>query len=396
MRYKISGLDDSTTIVKITPTGRPVIDSYDLHSTQLRNETQLLYTANSRFSVISGFEFRFSAIQGDYYKGRLEQRDTIFSNQLDQYKKYISFDVGIYSQAAYQIVKEKLKFTVGGRLDGNRTRNNDAKGYLVFNPRLALVFSPKNTFVKLIYSEAFMNPTNFQRYSLAGDRVVPNRNLLTEKVKNYEFSFRRDFMKNKLFAEMVVYNSFYSNVVNQVGGVEDLIDTDNDGDLEPGISNQFQNTGKRNVYGAQANVNYKDKRLRVFFNYTYTHPTDTNLETGEELRITDISSHQFNLGGNYKYNNRLNINLRTNFVGERQVGPGTTVANNPHTFNAYFLLNSTIGYNFFKEKINFQYTINNILNHQFYSPGIRSASDGFASRIPQFGRNMQFRLSFKF
>ena len=381
-RYKISGLDNSTTLSIFPLT--PVTIPFDLHSTQLRNETQFLYKGTNRFSIISGLEFRFSEIQADYGKtGDVS------------YLKYVSFDAGIYSQTTYQIIKEKLKLTLGGRLDYNETRNSDFGYGLAFNPRLALVYSPKNAFVKFIYSEAFMNPTNFQKYSLTSQRKIPNPELLTEKVKNYEFSFRKDFMKNKLFAEIVVYNSFYSNVVNEVTDVEGLIDTDNDGDLEPGQSNQFQNTGERNVYGAQANVNYNDKKLRVFFNYTFTNPIDTNLQSGEELRIADISSHQFNVGGNYKFKNGLNINIRNNFVGAKEVGEGTTVPANTETFNAYFLLNTTVGYEFFKEKFNFQFSINNILDQEYFSPGIRSASNEYSARIPQFGRNMQFRLSFK-
>ena len=380
-RYKISGLDDATTLSVLPLT--PVTIYFDLHSNQLRNETQLVYKANNRFSLISGLEFRFSEIQADYGK-----------TQDVSYLKYVSYDAGLYSQAAYQVVKDKLKFTIGGRLDYNETRNSDAGYGVVFNPRLALVYSPKNTFVKLIYSEAFMNPTNFQRYSLTSQRQLPNPNLLTEKVKNYEFSFRRDFMKSKLFAEIVLYNSFYSNVVNEVGGNEIFIE-DDDGNLVSTLTNQFQNTGERNVYGAQANINYNDQKLRLFLNYTYTNPTDTDLLSGQELRIADISSHQFNFGGNYKFNNGLNINLRTNFIGEREVGPGTTVADNIHDFDSYFLLNATIGYGFFKKKCTLQFSMNNILDHQYYSPGIRSASAEYSSRIPQFGRNMQLRLSFK-
>ena len=158
---------------------------------------------------------------------------------------------------------------------------------------------------------------------------------------------------------------------------------------------QFQNTGERNIYGAQANVNYKDKRVRLYLNYTFTSPTDTDL-LGEERRIADIASHQLNFGGNYKFNNGLNINLRSNFVGQKEVGQGTTVPANTATFDAYFLLNATIGYKFFKEKFNFQYTINNVLDHQYYSPGIRSTESWYTQSIPQFGRNMQFRLSFSF
>lgn len=381
IRYKMSGLDDSTTLSVYPLT--PVTIYFDLHSNQLRNETQLVYKANNRFSIISGLEFRFSEIQADYGKTREAS-----------YLKYVSYDAGLYSQAAYKVVKDKLKFTIGGRLDYNETRNSDAGYGVVFNPRLALVYTPKNTFVKLIYSEAFMNPTNFQKYSLTGARQLPNPNLLTEKVKNYEFSFRRDFMKSKLFAEIVLYNSFYSNVVNEVANVEY---EDDDGGT--GTTNQFQNTGERNVYGAQVNINYNNQKLRLFSNYTYTNPTDTDLSSGEELRIADISSHQFNFGGNYKFNNGLNINLRTNFIGEREVGSGTTVTfdnpDNLHDFDSYFLLNATIGYVFFKEKCNLQFSMNNILDHQYYSPGIRSASNEYSSRIPQFGRNMQLRLCFK-
>ena len=230
-----------------------------------------------------------------------------------------------------------------------------------------------------------MNPTNFQKYSLTGTRATPNVDLLTEKVKNYEFSFRRDFMKNKLFAEIVLYSSYYSNIVNEVPFA-----TNTNPD-----ATQFQNTGERSIYGAQANVNYKDKQLRLYLNYTFTNPTDTDL-LGEERRIADIASHQLNFGGNYKFNNGLNINLRTNFIGDREVGQGTTVPANTAIFPPYFLLNATIGYKFFKEKFNFQYTVNNILDHQHYSPGIRSTGSWYTKKIPQFGRNMQFRLSYNF
>tara|TARA_B110000027_G_C16122265_1_gene303886 strand:+ start:1252 stop:3618 length:2367 start_codon:yes stop_codon:yes gene_type:complete len=381
-RYRISGLDDSTQLWPIPAlddiTGDYVPRSpkiYDLHSAQLRNETQLLYKANSRFSIISGLEFRFSQIQGDYARP---------SEPLN-YRKYITLDAGLYSQSAYQVIDKKLKFTFGGRLDYNKVRNSNSGYGVVFNPRLALVYTPKNTFVKLIYSEAFMNPTNFQKYSLTGTRATPNVDLLTEKVKNYEFSFRRDFMKNKLFAEIVLYSSYYSNIVNEVPFATN---TNSD-------ATQFQNTGERSIYGAQANVNYKDKQLRLYLNYTFTNPTDTDL-LGEERRIADIASHQLNFGGNYKFNNGLNINLRTNFIGDREVGQGTTVPANTAIFPPYFLLNATIGYKFFKEKFNFQYTVNNILDHQHYSPGIRSTGSWYTKKIPQFGRNMQFRLSFSF
>ena len=381
-RYRISGLDDSTQLWAIPAlddiTGDYVPRSpkiYDLHSAQLRNETQLVYKANSRFSIISGLEFRFSQIQGDYARP---------SEPLN-YRKYITLDAGLYSQSAYQVIDKKLKFTFGGRLDYNKVRNSNSGYGVVFNPRLALVYTPKNTFVKLIYSEAFMNPTNFQKYSLTGTRATPNVDLLTEKVKNYEFSFRRDFMKNKLFAEIVFYSSYYSNIVNEVTFATNT---------NPAAT-QFQNTGERSIYGAQANVNYKDKQLRLYLNYTFTNPTDTDL-LGEERRIADIASHQLNFGGNYKFNNGLNINLRTNFMGDREVGQGTTVPTNTAIFSPYFLLNATIGYKFFKEKFNFQYTVNNILDHQYYSPGIRSTGSWYTKKIPQFGRNMQFRLSFSF
>ena len=328
-RYRISGLDDSTQLWPIPAlddiTGDYVPRSpkiYDLHSAQLRNETQLLYKANSRFSIISGLEFRFSQIQGDYARP---------SEPLN-YRKYITLDAGLYSQSAYQVIDKKLKFTFGGRLDYNKVRNSNSGYGVVFNPRLALVYTPKNTFVKLIYSEAFMNPTNFQKYSLTGTRATPNVDLLTEKVKNYEFSFRRDFMKNKLFAEIVLYSSYYSNIVNEVPFATN---TNSD-------ATQFQNTGERSIYGAQANVNYKDKQLRLYLNYTFTNPTDTDL-LGEERRIADIASHQLNFGGNYKFNNGLNINLRTNFIGDREVGQGTTVPANTAIFPPYFLLNATIG-----------------------------------------------------
>jgi len=83
-------------------------------------------------------------------------------------------------------------------------------------------------------------------------------------------------------------------------------------------------------------------------------------------------------------------------MGDRVVGAGTTVPANTATFEPYYLLNATISYKLFKEKINIQYAVNNILDHQYYSPGIRSTQSWYTKQIPQFGRNMHLRLNFNF
>jgi iron complex outermembrane receptor protein len=117
-----------------------------------------------------------------------------------------------------------------------------------------------------------------------------------------------------------------------------------------------------------------------------------------EVRIGDIASHRLNLGVNARWMDHLNVNLRLNYVGKRKTGPTTTVRENPFdSIDAYAVLNGALTYQNLVPGLDLQVTVNNILNREYFHPGVQVA-DGIhlATRLPQNRRNTMLRLMFAF
>jgi outer membrane receptor protein involved in Fe transport len=372
-------------------------------SNQIRNELKILYIPNNKLDILAGFEVRYSVLQGDYNfntTGNAEEEGTS-SSSMPAGNHFFVRDLGVYAQSTYKIFSI-LKLTAGLRYDNNIIRESGGYGN-VFNPRFAIVFFPHTFIFKVIYAEAFKDATNREKFSIVvGKRELTNPGLEPEKVKNLEASIGKTFFDESLYLNCVGYFARYSNIIQEVK-VETVISGDTI------ITNQNQAVGQQEVYGINAFLMYKLKNFDIYANYTYTAPwvidpvdserqpvTDENGNVIERLRIGDISSHQANLGVNYLLKDFLNINIRTNYVGERLVGENTTVSTNLSKFPQYMLLNGAITYYNLKTGISIQLQVNNILNKEYYSPGLDQATNELSSMLPQNERNFHLKLMFEF
>jgi outer membrane receptor protein involved in Fe transport len=73
-------------------------------------------------------------------------------------------------------------------------------------------------------------------------------------------------------------------------------------------------------------------------------------------------------------------------VGGRRTGAGTSGSSNPQTFfPAFFLLNTNLTYhNLLVNGLSVQVSVNNLLDKEYFVPGIREANNILiASRFPQ-------------
>ncbi len=414
LRYKVHDFDKNNSIVRwrnyfsgrysLANLVNNTMSTYDSlylfqKSNQLREELKVLYQPIDIMDVVAGFEFRFSSIQGDYTASNtnnVEQSGSPLTS-IEGGNQFFSRDIGVYVQTGISIV-DNLKLTLGMRFDRNVVRENEGYGN-VFNPRVTLVYSPKNFIVKAIYAEAFKDATNREKYSTAeGKRELTNPGLKPEKVKNYEFSIGKTFMES-LSLSASAYYSQYSNIIQEVSV-----------QLENGsFTNQNQGKGKAEVYGINAMVDYKWNNLTCFANYTYTLPysidpvdsdgnpiLDADSVAYDKLRIGDIADHQVNIGANYLFKEILNINLRANIMSQRQTGEGTTVPTNPDNFDPYFILNGSISYSPKKTGLTVQLSGFNLLNTEYFSPGLDEATGTLSSSLRQNGLNMYLSLYYKF
>ena len=285
--------------------------------------------------------------------------------------------------------RPKLKLTLGNRFD----YTNIAEGLVEYNrmnPRLVLMFQPKNWIFKGIFATAFKAPTSFERFS--SEPAFTNPNLKVEEVYNCEVSARR-FIKDKFIIEAVGYFADYKNIIE----VADTV-------LSNGTSSTyFVSKGRQRVTGGHIVATFKHNNFEGYFNYTLTNPIFRDTDnagnpTGTERRIGDIATQQFNLGGNYKWND-FNFNLRMNWVGQRLTGAGTTVSTNPYSdfFKPYAVFNGVVSYKVLDTGFKIDLIGNNLFNKEYFSPGLRAADDSlFSARLPQKGRNLHVRIRYQF
>jgi outer membrane receptor for ferrienterochelin and colicins len=401
VRYRRNYTTGHFSLANLIDGKLPAFDSTFLFqkSNQLRQEFKILYQPFDKMDLIAGFEIRYSSIQGDYTfstKNNAEQNG-LAQTQIPGGNHFFTQDYGLYTQSGISLL-QNLKLTLGLRYDYNLVRTDEGFGN-VFNPRVAIVYFPKQYIFKAIYAEAFKDATNREKYSTAvGKRELPNPTLQPEKVKNFEVSAGRNF-DNYLSVEAAGYYSLYSNIIQEV-----QVDRGNGS-----FTNQNQAKGQAVVYGINAMANFKWGNIICHANYTFTRPytikptdsqgnplLDTNGNPFDKLRISDISDHQANLTINYSLKDIININFRTNFIGEKKTGPNTTVPTNPDTFEPVVLFNSTISYTPKKTGFTVQLTVFNLFNKEYFSPGLDLATGDLASSLKQNGRNLYLNVMYEF
>ena len=366
-----------------------------VRSWQIRDELKATYTS-SNFNLISGLEARYSEIQENYTKNE---------KQLDTMPIHNSIDMGLYAQGNYSI--NDLKFVLGGRIDYNKIDEDLGYG-MVFNPRVALIYSPKKWVFKAIYSEAFKDATNYDKYStIGGIRDVENPYLEPETVKNSEVSISWDNALTKkegtkLFMEASMYYTNYSGAVQTLRL--------SDGDL------QNQNAGSLEIFGAQFNSLIEfNKNIKLNFNYTYTSPYSIPidepdvLQQSSRIRIADIATHKGNILLNWKFKKmkglseyHFNWNNRVNISGERRLGIGTTTESRDNEGNInqpisrvapFTILTSYFSYSN-KFGLTFGLGINNALDASWNVPGARAQTGRYPAVIPMAGRNYFLNLRY--
>lgn len=361
---------------------------FTTYSQQFRTENRFNYNPNEKFILTFGFEYRSSHIQGTYFTSiePIPEQTAPAQTSLDGGNHFFSTDIGLFTLAKYSPF-DNLDIVLGGRVDNNKVRINQGYGFQ-FNPKAAIIYTPKRAVFKLMYSEAFMDAGYWTKYGTTPGRLLTNPNLEPEKVKNFE-AVAGWRINSFIYAEIVGYNASYHGTV----GTANVTFTNDDGDIIE--TTQHQAIGQLRINGLQSRIIFKYRTFSAYANYTFTNPYRIN-EDNSLTRIGDIASHGANTGVNQLFFNKLNVNLRVNWVGEKPTGVNTTIASNPYnSVDAFWILNGAITYNLFKG-IYLQVSAENILDVEYFNPGVRSADgDYYGSIIPQNERNIRGSLIIK-
>ncbi|HEX4963262.1 MAG TPA: TonB-dependent receptor [Thermoanaerobaculia bacterium] len=385
------GLLTLADLVQSPPTQPWVlVGSYGQSSSQLKTELGLVYESPEKLTAVGGLDVRLGSLQAqaDVVSYDLDDpgnpdRQPLGPLHAEQVQHT---DLGAYAQISYPL-KSHLKVIAGGRLDYNEITNRRDPGYgfgTLFTPRLAAVYTLGRVVLKAIYSEAFKDPSDFEKLGTVPfvQNYVSN-GLRPERVRNYELSANWQSTENAAF-EVSLYQASYRDIVAL--GVKD--------GCTPSLADlcgQLANLDRFRVRGVQATARLRPlPAFEAFGNFTYTDPVETAPQPG--LAVGDVAPYRFNLGLTARPLRKLTFDLRGSYVAVRRTGPGTTVATNPvssvpSSFDLKLALTWSLA-----STLTLQLTGGNLLDRAIFDPGVESPGFGFAAVLPQPGRTLYLRL----
>jgi outer membrane cobalamin receptor len=247
----------------------------------------------------------------------------VLNNYIFSY--YLQIELKIYNQ---------LSFIGGFRQDFSSYYGQ------VFTPRMGFVFNRNKLTAKIQYNNAFRAPKPWD-YNYG----VGNANLKPEKMHSFELFCSYAFTDN-----ISIGSSIYKYLINDI-----LINDTTDNNV------RWINENELNTWGAEFYVNYSIRAFSIYANYTYNNSFDQ-----DNTRIPEISMHTANAGVTYTFNSHVKVNVRTNYLGERENPFEIPNTGNKQIDNA-LLLHTCISYFDFKG-LDFQFKVNNLLNKEYYHP----------------------------
>lgn len=309
---------------------------------------------------------------------------------------------------------EHLNLTIGARFDIDEFYGNS------FNPKAAIVrHIPKGINYKILYEHGFKAPSVFELYDewRGNDQLLPERINTGQVILSYDWE------------NMNIISSTFVNSINDLI----VVAPNTSSDIAIGPEGQkttiYQNLGNKMIIGGSIKGRIQATE-NLLLNLGYNYLIDNH---GDILDNT--SMHKMNFAVNYLIKNKININLRGNYISKikapltnlyyydktpstiNTVGYDYVTEENPDGFlNGSFIFNGVItGQNIIKNKrirLEPQIIVKNIFNTSYAYMGRQSGDgvrpideiqtsiknpNGFIPAYhPQMGREIYLRLNIIF
>ncbi len=349
-------------------------------------EEQITYEVN-RHHLIFGVRYTDAFIQGNYVIDQLTDPEETarpeFSNTATRGEgnQFDTRNWGVFLQDIFKAT-DHLTVTLGGRYDHQRIRKTGGFGG-VFNPRVGLVYLPTPALnVKMLYGRGYYAVENWALFSTSTTRLVPNPTLQPEKVNSVEMSVGYKFA-NHWFIEAAAYHNTYDGIVQAKPYTWHPVPTRPDSVIQ---TTRNEAAGKWTIYGGEARLRFSWRRWTANVNYSYTYPYNDD----EDKKVGDIGANA-NFGLNWAVSSRLNWNMRANWADARE-----TIATNPlGEIDSYLVVHTTfLVRDYLMKGLEISLTVNNLLDKEYFDPGVRTGTGVYASRLPQNDRNVFVRLTY--
>lgn len=179
------------------------------------------------------------------------------------------------------ILDENFQLSIAGRYDVSSSYESR------INPRLALIYSKNALTQKLIYTEAFLAPSNYNKFKIYGTKLEPNilddgnkyqtdtfrvanPDLKPEKSKSYEYNIDYLLSKNDLISFSIYYTTIKDLILIEEKIPEQTNYLPNTTILDP---RGAKNAANSFIYGSDISYNkhtyFSGYDLNYWFNYSF-------------------------------------------------------------------------------------------------------------------------------
>jgi outer membrane cobalamin receptor len=207
-------------------------------------------------------------------------------------------------------LNDDFQLSIATRYDKNSSYESS------FNPRLALIYSKDSLTQKLIYSQAFLAPSNYNKYKIYGTPLktnilgdgnkyqtdtfrVANPDLKPEKSKSYEYNFEYLLDKNHLVSFSTYYTTIKDLILIEEKMPEQTYFIPNTTILDP---RGAKNAANSYIYGGDISYNghsyFSGYDLNYWLNYAYVNG---KINYDYDYKIPFFTSHIFKAGSTFRY-----------------------------------------------------------------------------------------------
>jgi outer membrane receptor for ferrienterochelin and colicin len=259
-------------------------------------ELQWDWTASSKASLLAGAVYEYR--KTDPYPFRFLD-DNSLSPMTAFVDSHSANDISLFGQGLIQL-RTGTQLVLGLRFD-----NNSVAGSFVA-PRLGLVHSlAHDTFVKVLYAEAYRTPEFFEQYVTTYNVLYGNPDLKPEKIRSFDVALDTTYRKKTNFQ----FDAF-------VLSTDDLITRIRTTTPElhgPNADIYINSTGER-IWGIETGVR-TSAGPSVTLSATYSFRKGTNKATSEDLVY--LGEHTINAELSWKVTNQLLVYPNLQYVSSR-------------------------------------------------------------------------------
>lgn len=392
--------DVSTYLLKYDPAfGYGVIQYHNLRAWDASMQEQVNYTFNEKLNIIGEGLFTYTNTQEDYNIGNTTE--SIINSPRHNRTKLnaaLQFDYKPFPN---------FRAIIGGRYE--QGKNDFISGYEILIPRASLVYTFNEFALRLQYAEAYREPSDFQLFSVGTARPYPSLKLMPEQNRTIETGISYNH-KNKMYVSSAIY---YTQLKNFIIPNPEF----NISNLTPGTPFWTNNKFKSKIYGFECYAAFeltKEFSLQGFisgsFNYSDLQKVNDqnklvvdaagNPVIEKNVLFGDMAPIDLSLTFAYKWRNKVSILPKINYVSTKKT---INYRLNPevdpivNSIKGYAILGLNVSYSNIVKGLDFNIKVDNLLNTEYYNPGIRTA-DGvtYNAKVLQPGINFMTGFTYNF